>query len=144
MLIFWHRFNTESGFDGGVLEYSLDEGATWVDILEASGSVPANPDRFLQNGYNSTLSTCCSNPIPGRDAWSGDSGGWQRVIVELSDFAGEKPQFRWRIGCDSSVSDEGWYVDDVDVLQGSECGSSVLFADGFESGDTSRWSLTVD
>lgn len=133
-LEFWHHFNTEPNFDGGVLEVSTNGGGTWTDI--GSG-------RFLEGGYNSTLSTGFSNPLPGRAAWSGDSGGWVRVQVDLADFGGQNALFRWRFGCDSSVTDVGWWVDDVRVFEGSMC-SDPLFTDGFESGNTSAWSAAVD
>ncbi len=103
-LRFWHRFNTESNFDGGVLEYSTD-GSTWND----AGTL------ITAGGYTSTISTSYSSPIGGRDAWSGDSGGWTEVRVDLGSLAGQNVQLRWRAATDSSVSDEGWYVDDVVV-----------------------------
>ncbi len=144
MLGFWHNFDLEPGFDGGVLEYSTDGGASWFDILEGNGgSVPADADRFLMNGYTGTISTSYSSPIGGRQAWEGASGGFQEVTVDLSGFNGESVSFRWRMGCDSSVSDVGWWVDDIRVFFGSECAGGGIFADGFESGDTSRWPFQV-
>ena len=145
-LVFWHRYDLESTYDGGVLEYSVNAGTSWYDILAGDGgTIPANPDRFLQGGYTSTISTSYGNPLGGRQAWSGASAEWEEVIVDLTDFAGEMVLLRWRIGCDSSVSDVGWWVDDVSVLQGSDCSGEVglPFADGFESGDWSRWSSAV-
>jgi|GEM_PF-895890 len=145
-LVFWHRYDLESSYDGGVLEYSVDAGASWVDILAGDGgTIPANPDRFAQGGYTSTISTSYGNPLGGRQAWSGAALTWGEVIVDLTDFAGEMVILRWRLGCDSSVSDVGWWVDDVSVLQGTDCtgGAGLPFADGFESGDWSRWSSAV-
>jgi hypothetical protein len=136
VLEFWHHYDTESNWDGAVLEYSTDGGATWLDILDG------NPDRFLEGGYVSALNNS-SNPLGGRDAWHGDSGGFVRTQVDASDFSGQNVLFRWRMGCDSSVSDVGWWVDDVRVFFGSECNDSEIFEDGFESGDTSAWSNTV-
>ncbi|MDH3283170.1 MAG: choice-of-anchor J domain-containing protein [Acidobacteriota bacterium] len=103
-LRFMHRLNTESSYDGGVLEYSTD-GSTWND---------AGP-LITSGGYTGTISTCCSSPIGGRQAWFGDSGGWTEVRVDLDSLAGQNVTFRWRAATDSSVSDEGWYVDDVVV-----------------------------
>ncbi len=145
MLSFWHHFDLEATYDGGVLEYSTDGGASWFDILEGNGAgVPADAGRFLMNGYTGTISTGFSSPIGGRQAWEGDSGGFQEVIVDLADFNGESVHFRWRLGCDVSVSDVGWWVDDARVFFGSECVSgSAIFADGFESGDTTSWSKQV-
>lgn len=144
-LLFWHRYGLESNWDGGVLEYSVDAGTSWHDILAGDGGmIPANPDRFLQGGYTGALNSS-GNPLGGRQAWSGAALTWGEVIVDLTDFAGEMVLLRWRLGCDSSVSDVGWWVDDVSVLQGSECTGAVglPFADGFESGDWSRWSAFV-
>jgi len=144
-LVFWHRYDFETNWDGGVLEYSVNGGSTWYDILAGNGStIPANPDRFLQGGYASTLNSS-SNPLGGRQAWSGAGTTWSEVIVDLTDFAGEMVLLRWRLGCDGSVSDVGWWVDDVTVLQGSDCagGGGLPFADGFETGDWSRWSSAV-
>ena len=47
-LTFWHRYGTEAGFDGGVLEVSTDDGATWQDV-EAAGGV------FVQGGYDGVI-----------------------------------------------------------------------------------------
>ncbi len=138
-LTFWHHHNTESNWDGGVLEYSTDGGANWFDILDGNGgSVPADSGRFLTNGYTAALNSS-ANPLGGRQAWHGDSSGFQEVTVDLSDFNGESVHFRWRLGCDASVSDVGWWVDDPRVFSGSECTDGGIFADGFESGDTSAW-----
>ena len=32
VLVFWHRFAFENGYDGGVLETSIDGGTSWQDI----------------------------------------------------------------------------------------------------------------
>ena len=137
LLSFWHRYNTEGSstlYDGGVLEYSTN-GSTWNDILTG------NSGRFLQNGYDGAISTCCSNPLGGRQAWAGDNTAWEEVRVDLSDFAGSSIYLRFRFGSDSSVADQGWWVDDVRVYYGSSCiQANLIFADGFESGDTSAWS----
>ena len=82
--------NTEATFDGYVVEYSLDGGTTWSDILAAQGTVPANPNRFLLNPYNSTLSTGFNNPLPGRRAWSGAILAWQSASYEAGCRGGQQ------------------------------------------------------
>ncbi len=109
-LSFRHNYNTESGYDGGALEISINGGG-FADILAAGGS-------FATNGYNQTLSTSYSNPLGGRTAWSGSSGGFITTIVNLpSGLPGRTMQFRWRLGSDTSISSTGWYVDTVSVSQ---------------------------
>jgi uncharacterized repeat protein (TIGR01451 family) len=102
-LRFWHEYDTEAGWDGGVVEISTNGGANWSDL----GSL------MIQNGYNSTLNATTPNPIAGREAFSGDSGGYIETIVELGSFSGESAQIRFRLGSDEFVGADGWYVDDV-------------------------------
>ena len=96
-LMFRHNFNLEAsdvdpnvGFDGGVLEISFDGGNTFQDILAVGGS-------FVMGGYNRTISTDRGSPIAGRQAWSGNSGGFICTMVNLpllppaADSAGEWP-----------------------------------------------------
>jgi hypothetical protein len=105
-LRFQNSFNLETGFDGGVIEISID-GDGFRDIVTAGGN-------FTDGGYTSTLSAGFSNPIGGRQAWSGNSGGYRQTTVVLPSSAQGKPvQFRWRLGTDSSVSATGWRVDTV-------------------------------
>jgi len=129
-LKFNHFYNTEVTWDGGAIEYSTDGGTTWFDILDGNGgSVPANANRFVQNGYSSALR---GGPMSGRDAWSGSIADWEQVIVNLDDFVGEAVLFRWRMSCDSSVSGEGWYVDDIEVAAPTQCSANdVIFMHDF-------------
>jgi len=105
VLSFWHSYYTESGYDGGVLEVRPSGGA-WETNVEGL---------FITGGYTSTLSTSFSNPLPGRRAWSGNSNGFILSELDLSSWAGQDIQIRFRHGCDSSVNYTGWYVDDVTV-----------------------------
>jgi hypothetical protein len=134
-LEFWHRYNTESNWDGGVLETSTD-GTNWLDILNG------NAARFIAGGYTGALNSS-ANPLGGRSAWNGDIASFARVEVDLADFAGQSRFFRWRFGADASVADTGWYVDDVRVLVPTACSAGLLFADDFEAGASWRWSAVV-
>jgi hypothetical protein len=104
-LRFQHRFDTEANRDGGVLEYSTDGGASWVDIAPL----------FVEGAYNSSIPVGESTPLAGRDVWSGDSGGWTAVRADLASLAGADLRLRWRFATNFSVGDDGWYVDDVAV-----------------------------
>lgn len=131
-LDFWHYYDTESTYDGVVLEYSLD-GTTWTDILDASGTIPANPNRFTEGGYTGPIDDCCSNPLATRAAWNGDSSEFVHTIVDLADFGGQSVYFRWRLGSDSSVSATGYWLDDVQIAAGTTCGiNDIIFQNGFD------------
>jgi bacillolysin len=106
------RFNHAYGFedsskgtvDGGVLEYSTNNGSTWND----AGPLITN------NGYSGMISPT-TNPLAGRQAFVGESNGYISSRVNLSSLAGQSVRFRFRIGEDSSVADYGWFIDDVRV-----------------------------
>jgi hypothetical protein len=117
-LAFRNNYNTEAGFDGGVLEISVNGGA-FVDILAAGGS-------FVAGGYNRTLSTGFSNPLPGRQAWSGNSNGYLTTRVNLpAAAAGQNVQLRWRFGSDSSVSATGWRIDSINLTDAYLCATNT-------------------
>jgi len=101
-LIFRHNYAFEDGFDGGVLEISID-GAAFQD---AGGFI-------FQGGYNGTISTCCGNPLAGRQAWTGNSGGF--ITTQLGLPSNHTIALRWRLGSDNGGSGQGWRID---TLQG--------------------------
>ncbi|MFZ2487987.1 MAG: hypothetical protein WAZ19_07670, partial [Anaerolineae bacterium] len=110
VLKFWHLPNMENNgatacYDGGILEVSTDSGVTWTQVPAAS---------ILQGGYTGLISTSWSNPLGGLSGWCGGAA-YSNVIADVSSYAGQTVQFRFRIGSDSSVGDTGWDVDDVMV-----------------------------
>jgi hypothetical protein len=98
ILTFRHNYAFEDGFDGGVLEISIDGGA----FQDAASFI-------LQGGYNGTISTCCGNPLAGRQAWTGSSGGFITTSVVLPQ--GHTSVLRWRMGSDNGGSGQGWRID---------------------------------
>lgn len=128
-LTFRNQFNTEPNFDGLVLEISVNGGA-FQDILAAGGT-------FEQGGYNSSLPTTFMNPLPGRMAWTGLSGGtaasptYITTVVNLpAAAAGQNVQLKWRMGSDSSVvpgTNPGARIDSLS-LQQRLCGGTAPVA----------------
>ena len=113
-LMFRNNFNLEAsgvdpnvGFDGAVLEMSFDGGNTFQDILAVGGS-------FVMGGYNRTISTDRGSPIAGRQAWSGNSGGFICTLVNLP-LLPPGARFRWRMASDNSGSGEGWRIDTLTI-----------------------------
>jgi hypothetical protein len=113
-LSFRHNFNLEAsdvdpnvGFDGGVLEFSTDGGNTFEEV-------PASA--FLMGGYNRTISSDRGSPIAGRQAWSGNSGGFITTVVSLP-LVQIPPGVivRWRMASDNGSAGEGWRVDTMSV-----------------------------
>ncbi|MCU1361330.1 MAG: putative thermolysin family peptidase, partial [Ilumatobacteraceae bacterium] len=99
-------------YDGGVVEYSVS-GGPWTDAGSLSGTV---------NGYNVTLASGFGNALQGRAAFSGPSPGYQTTRISLGTLAGSNIKVRFKIGTDSSIGSDGWFIDDVSVYT---CGPPV-------------------
>ncbi|HIF94381.1 MAG TPA: choice-of-anchor B family protein, partial [Myxococcales bacterium] len=127
-LQFWHNHITEATYDGGVAEYSSNGGVSWTDL----GSL------ITQTTYTYTgpISTSFSNPIAGRQAYEGSSGGYVQTLADLSSLAGQSIQIRFRMASDTSVSSTGWHVDDV-VIGSTVSLSSAALSTGGASGSVS-------
>ena len=103
---FRNNFNLEASFDGGVLEISVDGGA-FTDLLAAGGL-------FQSGGYVATISSGFANPISGRSAWTGSSGGYITTVVELpTSTVGHNVRLRFRMASDNSTGAIGWRVDTI-------------------------------
>ncbi|MCA1639579.1 MAG: carboxypeptidase regulatory-like domain-containing protein, partial [Acidobacteria bacterium] len=125
-LTFRNRYDLETTFlrnqlyDGAVLEIKIG-GGEFQDILAAGGA-------FLSGGYDGVLSSCCQNPLAGRQAWSGKSGANQTPEFVTSKIkfpaaaAGNNVRLRWRVGTDNGTTREGQFIDDVKVSDGFVCG----------------------
>ena len=105
VLTFWHHYNLEDGFDGGVVEISVNGGG-WTDL----GA------QMTQSGYNGgPMPTNYNSPIGNRNAFTGDSGGYVETKVNLSSFSGSTVRIRFRLATDDSTPGNGWYIDDVTI-----------------------------
>ena len=104
-------------YDGGVLEYSIDNGTTWKDAkaLFSAGqnysgtifTVTTNPAYFSYN-----------DPLHGRSGFVKDSHGYVSSEYNLTSLAGKAVMLRWRLGTDFiGYGDLGWNVDDVRIYQ---------------------------
>ena len=105
ILSFWHSYNTEEGWDGGVVEISTNDGATWSDL----GAY------MVDNPYNSGLGT--GSNLSGRAAFSGNSNGFIKTSISLQAFANQTAKFRFRFGADNNTGIVGWFVDDILLLK---------------------------
>jgi hypothetical protein len=117
---FRNRYDTEGGWDGGVLEISIG-GGPFTDIITAGG-------RFISNGYNGLLGAGANNPLANRQAWNGSSGGnYLLSSVQLpASAAGQNVQLRWRFGADDNTAGLGWNVDTIKVAGSYSCSFASL------------------
>ncbi len=110
-LVFIHKYASENGYDGGVVEVSTD-GTTWAYLP---------PSKFVQGNYSGIIPTA-NNPLIGltdEAAFTGSSAGYTTSIARLDDYTGQQVYIRFRMTADptgGSVAGGGWWLDDVYVM----------------------------
>ena len=115
-LSFQHYVATETGFDGGNLKISVNDGPF--------EQVPVNA--FMFNDYNTTLTSAAggnTNPLAGQPGFSGTDGGevhgsWGESQIDLSMIGanpGDQLRLRFDFGRDGCGGLDGWYVDDIRI-----------------------------
>jgi hypothetical protein len=99
---------------------------------------------FLENGYNGVLgSNGVNNPLAGRNAWTGNSGGYVRSVVRLpAAAAGQNVRLKWRFGADNNTAVLGWFIDDIEIAASAQCVSTQSRAIADFDGD-GRTDLSV-
>ena len=124
-LSFRNNFNTEfdgvTYWDGGVLEVSSPNinGGAFTDITN-----PAVGGSFVTGGYTGAIDGTAGNPLAGRMAWSGNSGGYINTVVNLGpNVNGQTIHLRFRFGTDEATSAPGWRIDTISITGGGGCSS---------------------
>jgi len=129
-LAIWHKYETDSGHDGGIVEFSVDSGMNWANVVSCGGFYYFN-GIYVENFYGPT-----DTLIGGEPAFSGNSGGEILSVVQIyncpipirimtspcgwldtgSHFPGRSPtiDFRFRFLSDSMPDSlSGWMIDSV-------------------------------
>jgi len=109
---FDHAFEFETSgierVDGGIVEYSVNNGATWAS---------AGPLMSAGMKYNGTITTISDNPLAGKLAFTADSFGYRSTQLNLANLAGRNVRFRFRMGSDGGTALLGWFIDNVQIYQ---------------------------
>ncbi|MBI5916011.1 MAG: T9SS-dependent M36 family metallopeptidase [Bacteroidetes bacterium] len=106
-LRFYHRFDTEGGADGGLVDVKKANENSWHQV----------PDKMLRNGYTGEIQYA-TFVTPHLSVWSGSSNGeFIGTYVDLSEWANEDLVFRFRFGTDANTTGPlGWAVDDIEFM----------------------------
>jgi hypothetical protein len=109
---FDHKFDFELSdnyYDGGLIEVTTDDGATWQDVASL-GAAP---------GYNATLGGGSGNPLEGSMVYGGTNPSYPNTDHVTLDFgsslSGKTFKLRFRIATDAGVGAPGWEIDDLAV-----------------------------
>jgi len=117
---------TGAGFDGMVLEISINGGAF--------GDITTGGNAFTAGGYSRNISTSFGSPIAGRPAWSGLSGGTTAAPTYITSSinlpaaaSGQPIKLRWRAATDTSAvatGAAGVRIDNISIItNGFVCNS---------------------
>lgn len=129
----WMQFDAtwdlDGGFDGVVVEYSTNNGASWQD---AAALLSAG------RGYDAGLANGTGGALAGRVAFSGHAQGYAATRLNLSALSGASARFRFRAATDSSIGAPGFWVDNVSIYncRDNSAGVSVTPTNGLQTGET--------
>jgi hypothetical protein len=113
---FWHKFDTERGYDGAMVYYSTDGTSTWHDM----------GDHFTENGYNFQMFTQ-RGALP---AFSGSSGSeFNKTLADISALHGQTINFVFILMTDFSIPSVGWWVNNIKLWSATCPGQGASPAD---------------
>jgi len=111
ILSFYHKYDTDTLTDGGIIEISYDNGVTWSNVKDDI----TNESKEFVGLYEATLEG-------GEYGFSGRSDDWQyvelywlwRVLTKSSESQDDGPMIRFRFISDNvDTQKEGWMIDDI-------------------------------
>ncbi len=97
-LQFHHIYRFERAFDGGLIEIKEVGGDRWSPI-DPAGGYPGNVVALNRDGFTDVLDD------------------WEEVVVPLDSWLGKEIEVRFRMASDVFVSDLGWFLDDLMLLE---------------------------
>jgi hypothetical protein len=105
-------------WDGSVLEISSPNISNG-DFLDVTDSHVGGT--ITSGGYTGEISGDAENPLAGRMAWSGNSGGYIDTVINLGpNLNGQVVTLRWRFGSDEATAAPGWRIDGLHI-DGASC-----------------------
>ena len=117
VLNFWHYFQFEDKYDGGVVEVSVNGGA-WVDAAKLQvGTIAATGAAIYPTfkvGYTAELDEL----LAGRKTYTGKMNALFGGVESINfgpGLNGNQVKFRFRAVADSNSNDAGWFIDNVQV-----------------------------
>ncbi len=110
-LRFTHSYDTESGIDGGIVQFSRDGGISW-EQPEAE---------VFRNGYRGRIASATFG-LSNTQAFWGNSGGFVQTWYDLSPYQGQQILIRFRFGTDAEPPNtpapqgQAWIIDNFEVI----------------------------
>ena len=99
ILSYWTKWAIETDWDFGLVEISTNNGSSWSPLIA--------PHMTAGSGLG-------MQPT-GLYGYDGFQQNWIEESIDLSAFAGQNIQLRFRLTSDSWVTEDGWYLDDLNL-----------------------------
>jgi hypothetical protein len=123
---FSHKFKAESDWDGLIVEMSINNGY-WRRVDSAVGTGSNYNTAISYAWYNDNINYVSSggvlappyfsNDIGSGSVYSSQDSGWIQSAFRLAGAAGQtNVRVRFRFISDTYVVDEGWALDDIEVV----------------------------
>jgi len=99
-------------------------------LTSTSIAIPAGENAYLsfwhhyelESGYDYgrvEISTDGGSTWAVLASYTGNQYIWEQSLIDLTSYAGATIEIRFRLITDSSVTDDGWYIDDVEIRKGA-------------------------
>lgn len=105
---FYHYFNTQKGYDGGILEISTEAAPDEWEPLDVE---------IFRNPYTAPFifpTFGLLRPL-GYTGLSSADKKMKPTYIDLSEYKGEKVKMRYHFFTNDETPGDGWYVDDVEL-----------------------------
>ena len=98
-LEFQTQWDIETDWDYGQVLISTNNGSTWSPL----------------EGMYTNPGTGSFQP-PGQPLYDGTQLTWVKESIDLGDYIGQQVKFRFLFKSDGYVTEDGWYVDDINLI----------------------------
>ncbi|MGM0830666.1 MAG: immune inhibitor A domain-containing protein [Bacillota bacterium] len=127
-------YDIEAQWDFGFVQVSTDDGSSWKSLGNEN-----TRDDVVAEGYPTILDS-----MPG---FTGTSDGWEPQSFDLSEYAGQEIQLRFRYATDWGTTHTGFFADNIKVVadgetvveDGAESTTTPFTLNGFERFDGNKY-----
>jgi len=125
-LKFWTSYNIEADWDYAFVEISEVGSGVWTTLPDLHGLTGTGTGESCAAGWVDDIhpflahymdpTTCAPTGTTGEwHAFTGNSGGWQQVEMDLSAYAGKDVELYISYACDWGFQALGAFVDDIEL-----------------------------
>lgn len=156
-LSFWISYDIETDWDFAFVEINVAGSGVWTTLPDQNGLSSSNTGQSCLSGWVEQIHGFLANymdadcnPTGATGEWhafTGNSGGWQQVSIDLSAYAGQTVELHISYATDWSFQRLGVFVDDIELagapLEDFESGLGQWQVSTGPSGALNNWIRTT-